>query len=48
MDATLRMDILTNYGMAHIDEAQVHDIAFIFDLEFRNVVLSRGMHHKVF
>ena len=48
MDATLRMDILTKYGMAHIDEAQVHDIAFIFDLEFRNVVLSRGMHHKVF
>jgi len=47
MDATLKMDILTEYGMVHVDEAQVNDIAFIFDLEFRNAVLSRGMYHKV-
>ena len=46
MDATLKMDILTEYGMVHADEPQVHDIAFIFDLEFRNAVLSRGMYHK--
>jgi len=46
MDATLKMDILTEYGMVHVDEAQVHDINFIFDLEFRNAVLSRGMYHK--
>jgi hypothetical protein len=26
------------------DEAQ--EFAFIFDLEYRYVVLSRGMHHK--
>jgi len=32
--------------MVHADEAQVHDIAFIFDLEFRNAVLSRGRYHK--
>ena len=43
-----QMDILTKYGMVHVDEAQVHDVAFIFDLEYRNAVLSRGMHHKVF
>ena len=46
MDATLKMDILTEYGMVHVDEAQVHDVAFIFDLEFRNIVLSSGMYHK--
>ena len=42
------MDILTKYGMVHVDEAQVHDFAFIFDLEYRYAVLSRRMHHKVF
>ena len=46
MDATLKMDILTEYGMVHVDEAQVHDIASIFDLGFRNAVLSRVMYHK--
>ena len=46
MDATLKMDILTEYGMVLVDETQVHDIAFIFDLEFRNAVLSRGIYHK--
>ena len=46
MDATLKMDILTEYDMVHVDEAQVNDIAFIFYLEFRNAVLSRGMYHK--
>ena len=48
MDATLKMDILTEYGMVHVDETQVHDIAFIFDLKFRNAILSRGMYHKEF
>ena len=43
-----QMDILTKYGMVHVDEAQVHAIAFIFDLEYRYAVLSRGMHHKVY
>ena len=42
------MDILTKYGMVNIIEAQVVDNTFKFDLEFRNAVLSRGMHHKVF
>ena len=42
------MDILTKYGMVHVDEAQAHDVTFIFDLKYRNAVLSRGMHHKVF
>ena len=32
----------TKYGMVRVDQTQVHDIAFIFDLEFRNVVLLRG------
>ena len=42
------MDILAKYGMVHVDEAQVHDIAFIIDLEYRYAILSRGMHHKVY
>ena len=42
------MDILTKYGMVNTIEAQVVDNSFKFDLEFRNAVLSRGMHHKVF
>jgi len=41
-------DILTKYGMVNIVEAQVVDNTFKFNLEFRNVVLSRGMHRKVF
>jgi hypothetical protein len=43
-----QMDILTKCGMVNIIEAQVVDNTFKFDLEFRNAVLSRGMHHKVF
>ena len=42
------MDILTKYGMVHVDEAQVVDNTFKFDPEFRNALLSRGIHHKVF
>jgi hypothetical protein len=30
------------------EEAQEFSYAFIFDLEFRYAVLSRGMHHKEF
>ena len=43
-----QMDLLTKYGMVHVDEAQVHDFVFIFNFEYRYAVLSRGMHHKVF
>ena len=42
------MDLLTKYGMVHVDEAQVYDFVFIFNFEYRYAVLSRGMHHKVF
>ena len=42
------MDILTKYGMVNIIETQVVDNTFKFDFEFRNAVLSKGMHHKVF
>jgi len=41
-------NILTKYGMINIVESQVVDNTFKFDLEFRNAVLSRGVHHKVF
>jgi hypothetical protein len=30
------------------EEATDSNIAFIFDLEYRYVILSRGMHHKEF
>ena len=42
------MDILTKYSMVNIIEAQVVDNTFKFVPEFRNALLSRGIHHKVF
>ena len=36
-----QMDLLTKYVMVHVDEAQVHDFAFIFNFEYMYAVLSR-------